>query len=262
MDYQHIRFDLADDIARITLARPARLNSFVVPMHVELRDALARTRDGRARVLVLTGEGRGFCAGQDLAERKFEDGLAPDLGASIEANYKPLVLALQELDMPVIAAVNGVAAGAGASLAFACDIVLAARSASFVQAFCRIGLIPDAGGSYFLPRLAGTARALGMALTGEAVSAAQAEAWGLIWRAVEDTELAAETERLARHFATAPTRALALAKRAIHAAAAAPSLAAQLDLERDFQRELGRGDDYREGVMAFREKRPAVFTGH
>ena len=259
MDYQNILFDQADGIARITLNRPDRLNSFTTAMHAELRDALGRA--GGARVLVLTGAGRGFCAGQDLSDRAVAaDAERPDLGASIEHNYRPLVLALRALPMPVICAVNGVAAGAGANIALACDIVLAARSASFIQAFCKIGLVPDSGGTYFLPRLVGTARAMGLALLGDKLSAEQAEAWGLIWKCVDDDRLAAETDQLARHFAAAPTRGLALTKRALYAAAH-NTLESQLDLERDCQRELGYSEDYREGVAAFMEKRAPRFQG-
>lgn len=260
MQYGNILFELADDIARITLDRPDKLNSFNAAMHAELRDALERTRAGGVRALLVTGAGRAFCAGQDLSERKFEPGIAPDLGLSLELNYNPLVKTLRSLEMPVVCAVNGVAAGAGANFALACDIVLAARSASFVQAFCKLGLVPDCGGSYFLPRLVGSARALGLALTGEPLSAERAEQWGLIWKCLDDAELLPEAERLVRHFATAPTHGLALAKRALNASIG-NSLVAQLALERDLQKEAGRGDDYREGVMAFREKRSPRFTG-
>jgi 2-(1,2-epoxy-1,2-dihydrophenyl)acetyl-CoA isomerase len=212
-------------------------------------------------VLLLTGAGRGFCAGQDLADRAVAPGEeAPDLGASIEQHYKPLVLALRALPLPVIAAVNGVAAGAGANLALACDIVLAARSASFIQAFCKIGLMPDSGGTYFLPRLVGSARALGLALLGDKLSAEQAQAWGLIWKCVDDARLMPEAEALAAHFAAAPTLALAATKQAIHAAAGS-SLVEQLDRERDGQRALGRSADYREGVQAFAAKRTPRFDG-
>lgn len=260
MNYDNVLFDCRDGIARITLNRPDRLNSFTTAMHAELRDALARTRDA-ARVLVLTGAGRGFCAGQDLSDRAVAAGSAPvDLGISIENNYKPLILALRALPMPVVCAVNGVAAGAGANLALACDIVLAARSASFIQAFCKIGLVPDSGGTFFLPRLVGTARAMGLAMLGDKLAAEQAESWGLIWKCVDDDQLAAQTDKLAAHFASGPTRGLAATKRAIYAAAD-HTLEQQLDLERDAQRELGFGEDYREGVTAFMEKRPARYTG-
>jgi 2-(1,2-epoxy-1,2-dihydrophenyl)acetyl-CoA isomerase len=262
MSYEHILFAQDAGVARLTFNRPDRLNSFNDAMHAEVRDALARARaDASARVLLITGAGRGFCAGQDLSDRAVSASEVPvDLGASIDRNYKPLVLALRSLPMPVICAVNGVAAGAGANLAFACDIVIAAKSASFIEAFSKLGLIPDTGGTYFLPRLVGTARAMGMAMLGDKISAEQAAAWGLIWQCVDDAELPAATEKLAAHFAQAPTRGLARTKQAIYASGA-NSLEAQLDLERDLMRELGRSDDYREGVAAFMAKRPPKFTG-
>ena len=262
MGYDNILFSLEGGIARLTLNRPDRLNSFNDAMHAEVRDALGRVRaDATARVLLVTGAGRGFCAGQDLSDRAVSAGSAPvDLGASIERNYKPLVLALRSLPMPVVCAVNGVAAGAGANVAFACDIVIAARSASFIEAFAKLGLVPDTGGTYFLPRLVGTARAMGMALLGEKITAEQAAAWGLIWQCVDDGDLAATADRIAAQFAAAPTRGLARTKEALYASPA-NALAAQLDLERDFMRELGMSDDYREGVAAFMEKRPPRFTG-
>ena len=262
MSYQHILFGIDGGVARLTLNRPDRLNSFNDAMHAEVRDALGRVRgEASARVLVLTGAGRGFCAGQDLSDRAVAAGDAPvDLGASIERNYKPLVLGLRSLPMPVVCAVNGVAAGAGANLAFACDLVIAAKSATFIEAFAKLGLVPDTGGTYFLPRLAGTARAMGIALLGDKITAEQAAAWGLIWQCVDDAELAATADRLAAHFAQAPTRGLARTKQALYASAG-NSLEAQLDLERDFMRELGASDDYREGVAAFMAKRPPKFSG-
>ena len=261
MNFQCIQFSLDAGIARITLNRPDRLNSFNVDMHLELREAIARTRDGGARVLVLTGAGRGFCAGQDLGERNVAPDAEPvDLGHTIETWYRPLILSLRALEMPVICAVNGVAAGAGASLALACDIVLAARSASFIQAFGKLGLVPDAGGTWALPRLVGTARAMGLAMLGEKLPAEQAERWGLIWKCIDDDTLMAEADKLAVHFSTAPTKGLARTKQAIYASGG-NTLEQQLDLERDLQRELGFGPDYREGVTAFMEKRPARFTG-
>ncbi|MGH8244702.1 MAG: enoyl-CoA hydratase-related protein, partial [Steroidobacteraceae bacterium] len=212
-------------------------------------------------VLVITGAGRGVCAGQDLGDRQAAAaGARRDLGASIERNYKPLVLALQSLSVPVIAAVNGVAAGAGASIALACDLVIAAKSATFVQAFAKLGLVPDSGATWFLPRLAGSARAMGLALLGEKLPAEQAAAWGLIWRCVDDADFAAEVHRLAADLATAPTRAMVRTREAVRAAATA-TLAEQLDRERDFQRELGMTSDYEEGVAAFAEKRAPRFTG-
>jgi 2-(1,2-epoxy-1,2-dihydrophenyl)acetyl-CoA isomerase len=262
MSYEHLLFTLDAGIARLTLNRPDRLNSFNDAMHVEVRDALGRVRaEASARVLLITGAGRGFCAGQDLSDRAVSAGDAPvDLGASIERNYKPLVLGLRSLPMPVICAVNGVAAGAGANIAFACDIVIAAKSASFIEAFSKLGLIPDTGGTYFLPRLVGTARAMGMAMLGDKISAEQAAAWGLIWQCVDDPDLPAAAEKLAIHFAQAPTRGLARTKQALYASGT-NTLDAQLDLERDLMRELGASDDYREGVAAFMAKRPPKFTG-
>ena len=261
MDYQNIIFSLADGIARITLNRPDRLNCFNGGMHLELRDALTRTRDGRARVLLLTGAGRGFCAGQDLSDRNVAVGGDPvDLGHTIETLYKPLVLSLRALEMPVICAVNGIAAGAGASIALACDLVLAARSAAFIQAFCKIGLVPDTGATWALPRLVGSARAMGLAMLGDKLSAEQAEAWGLIWKCVDDDKLMAEADKLAVHFSSAPTRGLARTKQALYASSG-NSLEQQLELERTSQRELGFGHDYREGVAAFMEKRSPKFTG-
>lgn len=260
--YQTILFEVSSGVARLTLNRPDRLNSFNVQMHGEVRDALRQLQgNSEARVLVLTGAGRGFCAGQDLGDRAVAPGgQGVDLGASIENYYKPLVLALRNLPMPVIGAVNGVAAGAGANIALACDLVIAARSASFVQAFCKLGLVPDSGGTWFLPRLVGTARALGLALLGDKLSAEQAAQWGLIWRCVEDAELETTVNQLATQLAAAPTRGLARTKQAIYEAWS-HTLERQLDLERDFQRELGRSQDYAEGVAAFMEKRTPKFTG-
>jgi 2-(1,2-epoxy-1,2-dihydrophenyl)acetyl-CoA isomerase len=262
MSYEHILFAQDAGVARLTFNRPDRLNSFNDAMHAEVRDALSRTRDDASmRVLLITGAGRGFCAGQDLSDRAVSAGDAPvDLGASIERNYKPLVLGLRSLPMPVICAVNGVAAGAGANLALACDIVIAAKSASFIESFSKLGLIPDTGGTFFLPRLVGTARAMGMAMLGDKITAEQAAAWGLIWQCVDDAELPAAAEKLAAHFAQAPTRGLARTKQAIYASGA-NGLDAQLDLERDLMRELGMSADYREGVAAFMAKRPPKFTG-
>src|SRR6202521_3059780 len=219
MSYQHILYAVEAGIARLTLNRPERLNSFNDAMHAELRDALARVKtDTSVRVLLLTGAGRGFCAGQDLGDRAVAPGAEPvDLGASIERNYRPLVLALRRLPLPVVCAVNGVAAGAGANIALACDIVIAAKSASFIQAFSKIGLIPDSGGTYFLPRLVGPARAMGLAMLGDKLSAEQAAAWGLIWKCVDDAEFPATVEALVQQLSTAATRGLAAAQAGIYA---------------------------------------------
>ncbi len=261
MSYQTILYDVAGGVARLTFNRPDRLNSFNAAMHAELRDALGRVAGDGARVLVLTGAGRGFSAGQDLGDRQvLPGGARADLGESIERNYKPLVLALAALPMPTVAAVNGVAAGAGASIALACDLVVAAKSATFIQAFSRLGLVPDSGATWFLPRLVGSARALGLAMLGERLPAAQAADWGLIWRCVEDAEFASVVDRLAAELAAAPTRALVRTREAMRAAATA-TLAEQLDRERDLQRELGYTDDYAEGVAAFSEKRAPRFAG-
>lgn len=261
MNFQTIQYSVTDGVARLTLNRPERLNSFNGEMHAELRTALARVAGDGARVLVLTGAGRGFCAGQDLGDRQVAPGGAPaDLGESIERNYKPLILTLRSLPMPVIAAVNGVAAGAGASLALACDLVIAARSASFVQAFCRLGLVPDSGATWFLPRLVGNARALGLAMLGERLAAAEAAQWGLIWRCVEDEEFPAAVNRLAAELAAAPTRGIVRTREAI-LGSWQRTLTEQLDVERDLQRELGYSADYAEGVAAFTGKRAPRFTG-
>lgn len=257
-----ILLDIHDGIARITLNRPDRLNSFNDAMHASLREALDRVRaDASVRVLSLTGAGRGFCAGQDLSDRAVAPGGTPvDLGASIERNYQPLILGLRAMPMPVVCAVNGVAAGAGANIALACDLVIAAKSASFIQAFAKIGLVPDSGGTYWLPRLVGPARAMGLALLGDKLSAEDAAAWGLIWKCVDDAELAPTVDALLGRLATAPTSGLAAIKRALHVSDH-NTLEQQLALERDLQRALGYSDDYREGVAAFVEKRAPRFSG-
>ncbi|HEX7416802.1 MAG TPA: 2-(1,2-epoxy-1,2-dihydrophenyl)acetyl-CoA isomerase PaaG [Steroidobacteraceae bacterium] len=261
MQYETILYSLEGGLARLTLNRPEKLNSFNTAMHAEVRDALARVARDGARALVVTGAGRGFCAGQDLGDRAVAPGgKSADLGDSIERNYKPLILALRNLPLPVIAAVNGVAAGAGANIALACDIVIAARGASFVQSFAKLGLVPDSGGTWLLPRLVGNARALGLALLGEKLPAEQAAAWGLIWRCVDDAELAPVVDALAQQLATAPTLGLAHTKRAIYGAWQR-TLEAQLDVERDAQRVLGESADYAEGVAAFTQKRVPRFSG-
>jgi 2-(1,2-epoxy-1,2-dihydrophenyl)acetyl-CoA isomerase len=254
--------DVTGDVATITLNRPHKLNAFNEAMHRELAQAFDRIEaDAAIRAVLLTGAGRGFCAGQDLGDRMVAAGdAAPDLGDTLERTFNPLIRRICRLERPVVCAVNGVAAGAGANLAFSCDLVLAARSAQFIEPFCKLGLVPDAGGTYVLPRLAGSARARGLALLGEPLAAERAEAWGLIWRVVEDDRLMDEATALARHLALQATKGLGLIKRAL-LASAANSLDAQLDVERDLQREAGRTEDYREGVAAFMAKRRPTFRG-
>ncbi len=261
MTYQSIYFEVDHGVGRLTLNRPERLNSFTAAMHGEVADALDRLASEDVRVLVITGAGRAFCAGQDLNDRAVAPGGKPvDLGESIERYYKPLVLRLRRLPMPVVAAVNGVAAGAGANIALACDLVIAARSASFIQSFSKLGLVPDCGGTWSLPHLVGGARALGLALLGDKLSAEQAAQWGLIWRCVEDTEFAAAVDTIAAHLAGGPTRGFARTKQLMHAAWST-SFEAALDAEREAQGELGASADYAEGVAAFTAKRSPRFSG-
>lgn len=258
MTYETILFDVSGGIARITLNRPDRLNSFTAAMHMEVRDALDSLGD--ARVVVLTGAGRGFCAGQDLNDRVVAPGETVDLGVTVETCWNPLVRTLATLHQPVIAQVNGVAAGAGANIALACDIVVAAKSARFIQSFSALGLVPDSGGTWILPRLVGQARALGLALTGEPLSAEQAADWGLIWKAVDDEALDAEIDALAARLASLPPLGLAAIKEMIRSSWR-HSLDEELNRQRDAMRRLGYSADYREGVAAFLEKRPPNFTG-
>ncbi|MHC8308737.1 2-(1,2-epoxy-1,2-dihydrophenyl)acetyl-CoA isomerase PaaG [Pseudomonas sp. GT1P32] len=262
MNFEYILFSIEAGVALLSLNRPDQLNSFNSQMHGEVKEALKQVRQNPdVRVLLLTGEGRGFCAGQDLSDRNVAPGdAAPDLGESIEKFYNPLIRQLRDLPIPVICAVNGVAAGAGANIPLACDLVLAARSASFIQAFCKIGLIPDSGGTWTLPRLVGMARTKALTLLGNRLSAEQAEQWGLIYRCVEDAELRDEALTLARHLATQPTYGLALIKRSLNASMS-NSFDEQLELEKDLQRLAGRSEDYREGVSAFMEKRSPSFKG-
>ena len=262
MNFENIIFKVQNGVAVLTLNRPEKLNSFTQDMHFEVREALDSIKaDPSVRVLVLTGAGRAFCAGQDLSDRAVEPGgEGVDLGESVEQFYAPLILTLRQLPLPVICAVNGVAAGAGANIALACDIVLAARSASFVEAFCRLGLIPDSGGTWHLPRLIGLARATGLTMLGEKLTAARAEQWGLIWKCLPDEALMVEAMSMAGHFATAPTKGLAYTKKALQFSFA-NSLPAQLRLEAEMMRELGYSHDYREGVAAFMAKRPPQFKG-
>ena len=258
-DFETLLVDEAEGVARITLNRPERLNSFTAAMHAELRTALdvvSRT----ARVIVLTGAGRGFCAGQDLNDRAVAPGQAVDLGETVEQSWNPLVARLANLSQPVIARVNGVAAGAGANIALACDLVVAGRSAKFIQSFANLGLIPDSGGSWHLPRMVGQARALGLALTAEPLPADKAAEWGLIWKCVDDEALDAEVDALAARLAGLPPLGLAAIKRIIRSTGER-TLMQELDLQATEMRRLGYSEDYREGVAAFLEKRPATYRG-
>jgi 2-(1,2-epoxy-1,2-dihydrophenyl)acetyl-CoA isomerase len=262
MSESSILYERDGGVAKITLNRPDKLNSFTEAMHHELRAALElAASEAGVRAVLITGSGRGFCAGQDLSDRVMQPGQEPfDLGATIDRLYNRMIRALKAIRVPVVCAVNGVAAGAGANLALACDVVLAAQSASFIQAFCKIGLVPDSGGSWTLPRLVGPARAMALALLGEKVTAEQAQAWGMIWKVVEDGKLADEAKALADHFASQPTKALSMTKQAINAAWH-NTLDQQLDLERDLQRQAALSPDYQEGVAAFMAKRKPNFTG-
>jgi 2-(1,2-epoxy-1,2-dihydrophenyl)acetyl-CoA isomerase len=258
MAYETIDFSADGPVARLTLNRPDRLNSFTVRMHEEVREALDHLGD--SRVLVLTGAGRGFCAGQDLNDRAVAPGETVDLGETVTQCWNPLVRTLTSLPQPVIARVNGVAAGAGANIAFACDIVVAAKSAKFIQSFSAIGLIPDSGGTWVLPRLVGQARALGLALTGEPLPAEQAAEWGLIWKAVEDEALDVEVDAIADKLAALPPLGLAAIKNMIRMSWQY-SLDEELERQAGAMRRLGFTADYREGVAAFLEKRTPTFTG-
>ena len=262
MNFETIETSVENGVFTLALNRPGALNSFNQQMHAEVREAVARVKDeADIRCLLLTGKGRGFCAGQDLGDRAVSgDKGPPDLGESVEKNYNPLIRSIMSLPKPVVCAVNGVAAGAGASIALACDIVLAARSASFILSFCKIGLVPDSGGTWNLPRAVGLPRAKGLAMLGDKLPAEKAEAWGMIWRCVEDDELMVEANKLAAHLATQPTRGLGRIKQLLNASTAR-GLDEELEAERDAMQELGRSTDYAEGVAAFMEKRPPEFKG-
>jgi 2-(1,2-epoxy-1,2-dihydrophenyl)acetyl-CoA isomerase len=262
MEYHHIKVEVKDAVQVITLNRPDVLNSFHLPMAREVQDALAVAgADDAIRAVLLTGQGRGFCAGQDLAAVNFEDSKPnPDVGETVRSQYNPIIRAIRRLEKPVVCAVNGVAAGAGANIAFACDLVFASTEASFIQSFCRIGLIPDSGGTFLLPRLVGLARATGLALLGGKVGATQARDWGLIWETCEPAALMPRALEVATSLATQPTRGFGLTKQAFNESLV-NDLDAQLDLEADLQAEAGRTSDFAEGVAAFRAKRPPVFRG-
>ncbi|MDX2366988.1 MAG: 2-(1,2-epoxy-1,2-dihydrophenyl)acetyl-CoA isomerase PaaG [Colwellia sp.] len=262
MSFSTITYQLDQGVAVLTLNRPASLNSFNTLMHDEVREAMKDARDNsEVRCLVITGTGRGFCAGQDLSDRSVKvSAETPDLGESVEKNYNPLIRNIMTMEKPVLCAVNGVAAGAGASIALACDIVLAAKSAKFIQAFCKIGLVPDSGGTFNLVRALGLPRAKALALLGDKLSAEQAQNWGMIWQCVEDDSLMDETMTLALHLATQPTKGLAKIKELMNNSFSTP-MHQQLELEKFAMRELGRTSDYREGVSAFMEKRQPTFTG-
>lgn len=257
MSFKTLELAIADGVATLTFNRPDKLNSFTTEMHAEVREALGQLQaDTSVRCLLITGNGRGFCAGQDLADEV----ASADIGATVERDYNPLVRSLTSLPIPIVCAVNGIAAGAGANIALACDIVLAARSAAFIQAFCKIGLVPDSGGTWTLPRVVGHARAMALTLLGEKISAEKAEAWGMIWKCVDDAELMPEALKLAKHLATQPTKGLAMTKQALHAATT-NTLDQQLNLERDLQTAAAASYDFKEGVTAFLEKRAPAFKG-
>lgn len=262
MDYQNIIAEEKNGVGYLTFNRPKALNSFNVDMHREVAEVLNLwTKNPDVRCVVISGEGRGFCAGQDLGDRVVDPNAeAPDLGYSIETYYNPLIKTIVNMPKPVICAVNGVAAGAGANIALACDLVIAAKSANFVQAFCRLGLVPDSAGTWFLPRAVGHARAMGLALLGDKLPAETAKEWGMIWDVVENAELKTKVTELAERLAIQPTFGLSLIKKAIHQSSN-NTFEEQMLLERDLQRIAGRSEDYREGVQAFMNKREPNFKG-
>ena len=262
MDYQNIIAEEKNGVGYLTFNRPKALNSFNVDMHREVAEVLNLwTKNPDVRCVVISGEGRGFCAGQDLGDRVVDPNAeAPDLGYSIETYYNPLIKTIVNMPKPVICAVNGVAAGAGANIALACDLVIAAKSANFVQAFCRLGLVPDSAGTWFLPRAVGHARAMGLTLLGDKLPAETAKEWGMIWDVVDDAELKTKVTELAERLAKQPTFGLSLIKKAIHQSSN-NTFDEQMLLERDLQRIAGRSEDYREGVQAFMNKREPNFKG-
>ena len=259
MEYHYIKVEVKDGVQVIVLNRPEVLNSFHLPMARELQDALSvSAADDNIRAVLLTGEGRGFCAGQDLAEVALDG--SPDLGETVRAQYNPIIRAIRRLEKPVVCAVNGVAAGAGANMALACDIVIASEDASFIQSFSKIGLVPDTGGTFFLPRLVGHARATALMFLGEKVSATTALEWGMIHDVVPGTVLIDTALALARQLAAMPTRSFALTKRALNASWN-NDLKSQVQVEEEMQRQAGRTADFSEGVRAFLEKRKPTYTG-
>ncbi|HKJ46961.1 MAG TPA: enoyl-CoA hydratase [Balneolales bacterium] len=259
MNYSYIKFETNGGWAEITLNRPDKLNSFNRPMAEELQDAIKKAAtDDNIRCVILTGAGRGFCAGQDLKEVLDRHG--EPLGNTVKHSYNPIILAIRELEKPVICAVNGTAAGAGANIALACDFVLAAENAVFVQSFSKIGLIPDSGGTFFLPRLVGLPRATAMAMLGEKITAGQAVDIGLIYKSYADEELMVKARELAGYLAEQPTRGFGLIKRGFNESLG-NDLQSQLELEAELQTEAGKTHDYNEGVQAFVEKRKPKFTG-
>jgi 2-(1,2-epoxy-1,2-dihydrophenyl)acetyl-CoA isomerase len=262
MTFADINYEVAYGVAVLTFNRPDTLNSFTQAMHEEVKLAMNDARTNSAvRCLVITGAGRGFCAGQDLNDRAVKVTVErPDLGESIEKYYNPLIRGIMTMEKPVICAVNGVAAGAGASIALACDLVIAARSATFVQVFCKIGLVPDSGGTWNLPRALGLPRAKGLALLGDKLSAEKAEAWGMIWQCVDDDQLMPEVKKLAEHLATQPTKGLAMIKKLLNESLSTP-MHQQLENEKYAMRVLGQSHDYQEGVAAFMQKRKPEFKG-
>ena len=261
MLYEHIEYTVARGVACLTLNRPDSLNSFTAAMHGEVAEVLKDAAEDRAiRAVVITGAGRGFCAGQDLNDRNVAPGERVDLGESVDQFYNPLIRRITGMEKPVICAVNGVAAGAGANLALACDLVFAAESAKFVESFAMLGLIPDSGGSWHLPRMIGMARAKGMAMLMPKVTAQQAKEWGLIWEVVEDAKLMDTVMALAEHLATQPTRGFAYTKQAF-SASMTNTLDEQLELEKTLMSTAGFTDDYAEGVKAFLEKRQPEYKG-